>query len=191
MIGEPLTPSFYEQNALDVAEQLIGCYIVRRLDNGRSIIVQINETEAYRGVDDPASHASRGVTPRNKPMFDQGGKLYVYLTYGMHYCLNIVTETEGQPSAVLLRSAIPVEGISWIREARPNVRDAQLINGPGKLTKGLQIDLSFNRYPLGQDDPAIQLFHGSLPYPIQRTGRIGISQGQDLLWRFVALPPKA
>jgi DNA-3-methyladenine glycosylase len=183
MMSPALGPDFYEQHTLDVAEQLIGCYLIRTVDT-KQIVVQINETEAYRGADDPASHAHRGVTPRNEPMFNRAGRIYMYLSYGMHHCMNIVTEPEGQPGAVLLRGAAPIEGIEWIRQNRPGVADRLQLNGPGKLTKALNIDLSFNRYNLCTGSPSIMIIPGHLPSETKRTERIGISKGRSLLWRF-------
>jgi DNA-3-methyladenine glycosylase len=182
--------SFFQRHSLEVAERLLGCYLVKRLGED-CIAVQITETEAYRGADDPASHAHRKMTPRNRLMFGQSGLLYVYLTYGMHYCMNIVTEEEGQPGAVLLRAARPIQGIDHIRRHRPGVPDAQLLNGPGKLTKGLGITLEHNGYDICSEGAEIMIYEGSLKNEeIVRTERIGISQGKDLLWRFLSKPSR-
>ncbi len=111
--------SFFARDTLLVAEQLIGCRLIRNVPEYNSnIIVQINETEAYKGSEDAASHAYRGVTPRNQVMFASPGLLYVYFTYGMHFCMNIVCETDGVAGAVLLRGAVAIEGLSTIRELR-------------------------------------------------------------------------
>ena len=176
---------FFHVDTLTAAERLIGCDLVRIID-GREVIVRITETEAYKGKDDPASHAYRGMTPRNQVMFGKPGRLYIYLSYGMHYCMNIVTEAEGVPGAVLIRGAVPLKGIDVIRERRNHAPDRQLLNGPGKLTQGLALDLSWNGYDLcAQQDGPLQI-HPGVRLPFRRTKRIGISRATDYLWRFVA-----
>jgi DNA-3-methyladenine glycosylase len=194
-----LDRNFFARDTLTVAAQLIGCRLVRRLpgENG-NIIVRIDETEAYKGSTDAASHAYRGVTPRNQVMFGPPGNLYVYFTYGMHYCMNIVTESDGVPGAVLLRGAVAIEGIDIIRHLRSRKStpaDKQLLNGPAKLTQGLAIDLSFNNYDLcacsqNQDAPLAMLppLTGERKPNIVQTPRIGISQATHLPWRFLAVP---
>ncbi|GIP40890.1 hypothetical protein J31TS4_41700 [Paenibacillus sp. J31TS4] len=178
--------------ALDVvaaAERLIGCRLVRHLPEGR-IVIELTETEAYRGADDPASHAARGRTLRNEPMFGEPGRLYVYLSYGLHACMNVVTGASGEPGAVLLRAGRALEGIELIRANRPGISERQLMNGPGKLSRALAVDLSLNRYEVVADpDGLLQLELGP-PKPSIRTSRIGITKGTDLLWRFVE-PPAA
>ncbi len=191
---------FFSRDTLDVARDLIGCQLIRYLPAyDAPIIVTINETEAYKGSDDAASHAYRGITPRNRPMFGPPGILYVYFTYGMHYCMNIVTERDGVAGAVLLRGAIATQGIELIRQLRSGKTrpsDKQLLNGPAKLTQGLAIDLNLNGYdlfadtsqqpqPLAITPPATE----SPPSTIIQTPRIGISQATDLPWRFLTVPP--
>ena len=128
-----LTRKFFERPTLWVAENLLGKILARKW-RGKEIKAVITETEAYCGFDDKASHASRGMTPRNKIMFGEAGCAYVYLIYGMHHCLNIVTERENYPAAVLIR-AVKLGGV---------ISELTLINGPGKLTKALHIDKSLN-----------------------------------------------
>lgn len=191
---DTLDRAWFARDAREVAVDLLGCILMRRFPDGSTAMVRINETEAYRGSDDPASHAGRRRTPRNSPMFERPGILYVYFTYGMHYCMNIVCEEEGTPAAVLIRGAVPLEGIDWIRARRPGVQDKQLINGPAKLTKGLEIDGTFNRYDLiGIDerdsqsgDKALSVLYAGPAPAYKVTPRIGISAGTDLLWRFVS-----
>jgi DNA-3-methyladenine glycosylase len=181
-----LEQAFFERNTAEVAEALLGCVLERRF-GGIAVRVRITETEAYRGGDDPASHAHRGITPRNFLMFGEPGKLYVYLSYGMHHCVNIVTEEAGVPGAVLLRGAVAIEGIESIRLHRPGVPDKQLLNGPGKLAKGLALDLTFNGYDLLQEPPGPLVIYPREHAPaIRRTKRIGITKGVDLPWRFLA-----
>jgi len=183
--------SFFMRDPVVVAGELVGCLLVRRMAEGR-IVVRITETEAYGGADDPASHAHRGPTSRNKAMFGEPGRLYVYLIYGLHHCLNIVAHEEGAAGAVLIRAGEPVEGIGLLRRNRPGVKDAALLNGPGKLAAALSIDRSLNGF-----DPIAPPIH---PAPVavigceagpalERTPRIGISAGKELPWRFIVKRP--
>lgn len=132
MVNNRLQKEFFTQPTLEVAENLLGKVLARNMA-GEEIKAVITETEAYCGFSDLASHASRGITERNKIMFGRAGRAYIYLVYGMHYCLNIVTEKENYPAAVLIRG-IKLTGGS----------EEKLLNGPGKLTKFLNIDKSLN-----------------------------------------------
>lgn len=179
--------AFLEQDTVVAAEQLLGCHLIRKTANGL-IRIEIIETEAYRGSDDPASHASRAITPRNRLMFGDVGQVYVYLIYGMHLCMNIVAHEPDGVGAILLRAGKPLEGIDLIRVNRLNTADRQLMNGPGKLARALEIDLSFNGYDLMQsgDSPLYLEYHKpSASRTVRATPRIGISKGMDLPWRFV------
>lgn len=179
---------FFELNTIEAARLLIGCVLVRRTEGIEAAAV-ITETEAYRGSDDPASHAYRGTTPRNRIMFGQAGRLYVYFSYGMHHCMNIVTETEGQPGAVLLRAAQPLYGQEWFRTNRPKAAEALWMNGPGKLTQAFSIHLAHNGLDVA--DPAqeqLAIMEGS-HLPVAASKRIGISKGTELPWRFTAASP--
>ena len=187
---ERLGRDFFRRHTVEVAGSLIGCILARRFEDGIAAAV-ITETEAYRGADDPASHAHRGVTPRNRIMFGEAGMLYVYFSYGMHHCMNVVTEEDGQPGAVLLRAAVPVQGLERFRANRPKAPEKQWMNGPGKLTAAFGVDLGFNGLDLangGQEDLMI-LPGASLPWTA--TPRIGISKGTELPWRFLAAPGAA
>ena len=191
---QPIDRDWFARDAREVAVGLLGCTLVRTFPDGTKAAVRIRETEAYRGADDPASHACRRRTPRNDPMFGRPGTLYVFFTYGMHYCMNIVCEPEGVPAAVLIRGAIPVSGIEHIRARRPGVSDKLLLNGPARLTKALELDLAFNRYDLlGAGGPdgetgseALVLLPAESAPRYKATPRIGISAGTELPWRFVA-----
>ncbi|PYY29732.1 DNA-3-methyladenine glycosylase [Paenibacillus illinoisensis] len=130
--------TFLEQDTLWVAEQLIGCYLVSRTKTG-IIRVQITETEAYKGGEDPASRVYRGITPRTQVMFGKVGHLNVYFIYGMYFCMNVVAHRLGSVGGGLLRGAKPIEGIELIRANRPGKPDRTLLNGPAKLTQGLII----------------------------------------------------
>jgi DNA-3-methyladenine glycosylase len=125
-----------------IARALLGCVLHRRLDDGTLLAARIVETEAYLGANDMASHARRGLrSERNASMYLEGGHAYVYFTYGMHFCLNVVTQESDVAEAVLLRAAEPLRGIDAMRERRPKARkDHELMNGPGKICMALDID---------------------------------------------------
>ncbi len=178
-----LSSAFFARDTVKVAPDLLGKYLIRLTDSGR-IIGRIVEVEAYRGSDDPASHAFRGLTPRNKPMFGDPGHAYVYFTYGNHYCLNITTQKAGMPGAVLLRALEPVEGVDVMRRFRPNVPDSELTNGPGKLTKALAIDKSLNEQDMTIRGPLFVADPGKGDMEIWSSTRVGIREGLDRLWRF-------
>jgi DNA-3-methyladenine glycosylase len=144
-----LPQNFYNQPTLKVAQDLLGCFLVRKVGN-KVIKTKIVETEAYSGPHDLASHASRGRTPRNEVMFGEPGIIYVYFTYGMHYMLNIVTEKENYPAAVLIRAVEPVNRITNYELSPPEAGPPRAeitnlkTNGPAKLTKYLRINKKFN-----------------------------------------------
>jgi DNA-3-methyladenine glycosylase len=181
---EPLTEAFFTRPTLTVARDLLGRYVVRRV-GAKVMAGRIVEVEAYRGPDDPASHAYRGRTPRNDVMFWKGGHLYVYFTYGMHYCANVVTGPEGAPGAVLLRALEPVLGLEHLRQNRPGVRnDRQLTNGPAKICEAFSLSRPENGARL--TGPTIFLTQGTPPARQwrARSVRIGIRNGQEKKWRF-------
>jgi DNA-3-methyladenine glycosylase len=135
--------SFYEQNTLDVARQLLGKYLVRKHPDGTTV-GRIVETEAYCGPEDKACHASRGRTPRTEIMFGQAGHAYVYFIYGFHYMLNIVTEGTDFPAAVLIRAVEPVRGMALMKKRRGTQEARHLASGPGKLCEAFAIDRTLN-----------------------------------------------
>ena len=135
--------SFYEQTTLDVARQLLGKYLVRKHSDGTTI-GRIVETEAYVGPEDKACHASKGRTPRTKIMFGQAGYAYVYLVYGFHHMLNIVTESVDFPAAVLIRAVEPVQGVALMQVRRKNETLRNLASGRGKLCQAFAIDRALN-----------------------------------------------
>lgn len=144
-----LPRDFYLQDTVTVARALLGCTLWRR--SGRDLLAaRLVETEAYLGANDPASHARRGLrSERNRSMYLEGGHAYVYLSYGMHWCLNVVCQEADLAEAVLLRAAEPVRGIEAMRARRPHAtRDFDLMNGPGKLCAALDIDRSLDGTPL-------------------------------------------
>ena len=137
-----LPKRFYLGDTVSIARALLGCVLHRRLDDGTHLVARIVETEAYLGANDMASHARRGLrSERNASMYLEGGHAYVYFTYGMHWCMNVVTQEEGLAEAVLLRAAEPVRGIESMRERRPKAKkDFELMNGPGKICMAMDID---------------------------------------------------
>lgn len=144
-----LPRSFYLQDTVSVARSLIGTILWRRLE-GKLLAARIVETEAYLGANDAASHARGGLrSKRNETMYDEAGCAYVYFTYGMHWCMNVVTQEAGIAEAVLLRAAEPLRGVDAMRERRPKAkRDTDLMSGPGKLCMALAIDRAFDGAPL-------------------------------------------
>ena len=152
---QKLSKKFYSQNTFKLAQSLLGKYLVRKM--GKNILIgKIVETEAYYGFSDKASHASRGKTERTKLMFDQAGTAYIYQIYGLYFCLNIVTEAQDFPAAILIRALEPISGIpqmaknrhchpelspSW---PRPGRRMTNLTNGPSKFCQALKIDKKLN-----------------------------------------------
>ena len=140
-----LPRAFYLQDTVTVARSLLGCVLWRRIDR-HLLAARIVETEAYLGANDAASHARRGLrSSRNESMYLEGGHAYVYFTYGMHWCMNVVTQEADIAEAVLLRAAEPLRGIHEMRERRPKAkRDFDLMNGPGKLCAALAIDKSLD-----------------------------------------------
>jgi len=200
-VPRPLPHSFYARETLTVARELLGAVLVRELEDGRVLRGRIVEVEAYVGEEDKACHARAGLTPRTAPLYGPPGFAYVYLTYGMHYLLNAVTEPEGHPAAVLIRAAEPLEGIEAMiagramragggratraggeraggeraGSARPNGHVAlhNLASGPAKLTQAFGLDLRHNRADLS--GPALWIEPGAtIPDARVRTSpRIG------------------
>lgn len=140
-IPRKLPRSFYLDDTVSVARALLGCVLWRRLDDDL-LSARIVETEAYLGANDLASHARRGLrSARNESMYLAGGHAYVYFTYGIHWCMNVVTQEADTAEAVLLRAAEPLRGIELMRERRPKAkRENDLMNGPGKLCAAMAID---------------------------------------------------
>jgi len=171
-----------------VAPDLLGSTLVRVLD-GRRISGRIVEVEAYVGPEDTACHASKGRTPRNEVMFGEAGHAYVYFTYGMHWMLNVVTEREGYPAAVLIRALEPLEGIDDMRRLRGAVTDRDLARGPARLCQALAIDRAWNGTDLVRGD-GLFIERGKRPLgdDVVASPRIGIDYSADCdreaPWRF-------
>lgn len=175
--------SWLDRPSTEVAPDLVGCTLVRQMPDGEIIRGLIVETEAY-GPEDPACHAYRRRTERNWVMFGPAGRTYVYLIYGIYYCLNVVTDQDSIPSAVLIR-ALQLESIPpWIKESDRS-KPHRIAAGPGKLCRALQIDSTLNSQVLQPGQP-LWLEHRQsqfMPELVQTT-RIGLSQGIDLPWRW-------
>ena len=162
---------FFAKNTLWVAKNLLGKYLCRRLKSGRVIAAMITETEAYKGFDDQASHAAKGRTKRTEVMFGEPGTIYVYLVYGMHYCLNLVTEKKDYPAAVLVRG---------VAEA----------SGPGRVCKYFKIDKKLNGRKLGRELWVEDRPNNVSSFKIHASRRIGVDyagESKDRLWRFILL----
>jgi DNA-3-methyladenine glycosylase len=170
-------------DAVEVAPRLLGCLLVRELEDGTRISGRIVETEAYH-QSDAASHSYKGKTPRTEIMFGPPGFVYVYFTYGMHYCVNVVTGPEGEGSAVLIRAIEPVEGIERMRANRGGLETTQLTNGPAKLCQALQIDKQLNGHDLHTLPLQLRVQPPIDASEIVTTTRIGITKDAHRPWRF-------
>ncbi|MDF2877763.1 MAG: DNA-3-methyladenine glycosylase [Clostridia bacterium] len=186
----PLTQAFYLREAVTVAKELLGKILIRQI-NGRDYCFKIVETEAYMGAMDKASHAYGGkFTNRTKPMFERGGITYIYLIYGMYYCLNIVTQDKGIPHAVLIRAVEPLDegAMKFAKSNRliKSKKNEDLTNGPGKLCQALVIDKTLNEKDITKENllwiaDAPSIMH------IIKDKRINIPYAmeyQDMEWRF-------
>ena len=180
---------FFARSALEVAPELLNKVLV--VPDGRA--GRIVEVEAYRGADDPGSHGFRGRAKRNATMFGPPGHLYVYFTYGMHWCANVVAETDGVAAAVLLRALTPLQGLDAMYAARGLAarRHRDLCSGPAKLTQALGIDGDLDGTDLVSGDRGVIIVDDGQPSPSTPavTTRIGLSNGADLPWRFYVEGP--
>lgn len=182
--GRRLSRTFYRRDPLDLAPDLLGKVLVVGERAGRIV-----EVEAYRGADDPASHAFRGPTPRTATMFGPPGHLYVYFSYGMHWCANVVADRSGDAGAVLLRALAPIRGVEAMAEARGSPRrPVDVANGPAKLCQALGISGPDDGVDLVRPSPARAITivdDGTAPPVVPVVGRrVGISAAVDLPWRF-------
>ena len=183
--GRPLPRHFYERRVMTVARAVLGRLLVRDDRSGGRVAGRIVEVEAYGDGGDPASHARAGRTARNAAMFGPAGHAYVYFTYGMHHCLNLVTGPVGEASAVLVRALEPVFGLEAMRARRGPVPDSKLASGPGCVAKALGLTLADD----GADLTRGPLWVSDLPprrsgLPILAGARVGIRLGLDRPWRF-------
>lgn len=169
------------EDSLTVAPLLLGCIVETAVD-GATVRLQITEVEAYGGSEDPASHAFRGHTARNGSMFLEGGHLYVYRSYGIHWCANVVTGAEGNGQAVLIRAGEVLEGaeVAVARRGRPS----PLASGPGMLTQALGVAAEHDGHMLAE--PPVRLLPGG-PVEYVTGRRIGISRAKERPWRFLSV----
>ena len=182
-----LARSFFSRRAVQVAPALLGCVLEHQTPDGL-VAVALTEVEAYAGAEDPASHAYRGRTRRNGVMFGPPGHSYVYFTYGMHFCVNLVCLPEGTAEAVLLRAGVIIEGVPVARLRRPAARaDTDLARGPARLCQALAIDRALDGAdvcdagsPLRIRGPA----PGQVPGKMLTGPRVGVSSAADVPWRF-------
>ena len=176
-----LPRSFYARAATEVAPALLGQILVRTLSDGTRAAARIVEVEAY-GPDDPASHAFRGMTPRNAAMFGPPGHLYVYFTYGTHFCMNAVCGRPGEGTAVLLRAGEPLEGVEGMRARRGRERTVELCSGPGRFTQALGVTRSEDGADL-VDGGALWLERAPRSESIEIGIRVGVRE-TTLPWRY-------
>ena len=178
-----LPREFYSKDTVTVAKNLLGKKIVRKIGKNE-ISGIITETEAYRHTDDPASHAFRRITARNKVMFEEVGLAYVYFTYGMYFCFNVVAKTpKTAAGAVLIRAIEPVKGIKIMQRNRGNINQKNLTNGPAKLAQAL--DISKKQYGIDlTKNSELYISEGIGRKKIISSPRIGITKAVDKLWNF-------
>lgn len=176
--AEPLGEAFFARSPLEVAPGLLGCILQVGALSGRIV-----ETEAYRD-DDPASHSFRGPRGRARVMFGPPGRLYVYRSYGIHWCVNLVCEGEGSGAAVLLRALEPIDGIDAMRSRRGAVADRLLCSGPGRLTQAMGIDAAFDGRSAVDPGGPVRLLASTAPVPVVSGPRVGITKAVDRPWRF-------
>jgi len=181
--------SFYRRPTEVVARDLVGKKLVRILRrNGRAFRLAgtIVETEAYGYSDDPASHACMGQTTRNRVMFGEVGRAYVYFTYGNHFCVNVSARSNKiEAGAVLIRGLEPAEGIGVMRQLRPVDDIFSLTSGPGKLTQALNIKSALNGADMTNPESELHIEFGAKPRRVIAAQRIGITRATDREWRFL------
>lgn len=192
--ARPLTPAFFARPTLVVARELIGAVLVS--DTGEGLLAaRLVEVEAYVGESDPGCHAAAGPTARNAPLYGPPGLSYVYLNYGVHCLLNVVTEREGAPAAVLLRAAEPLAGSAVMRARRlgaaaaRDVPDLSLCRGPGNLARAFGVTLADNQRMLTEGP--LRIVPGPPARRVRWTRRIGLSRGGDRYWRCVEAESRA
>ena len=183
-LGPRLPRAFFARPSTEVAPELLGRILVRRLPDGTRLAARLVEVEAY-GPDDPASHAFRGPTPRNLVMFGPPGRLYVYFSYGMHLCSNVVTGHAGEGSAVLLRAAEPLEGLEAMARHRGLGDVRRLCAGPGRLTQALGIGRPENGADLVRGTDVFLTTGEPTSSSLRaRTTRVGVNAGAERRWRW-------
>ena len=183
-LAAPLPRAFYARDVLAVARDLLGCVLVSDLGDGR-VSGRIVEVEAYGGERDPASHARPGRTARNASMYGPPGHAYVYFTYGMHHCANVVVEAEGRPSAVLIRALEPRTGLLRMARRRRTADPRRLVNGPGNVAEALGLDRAHDGVDLTRGPLWISSVRPVVDDErIAASRRIGIRHAVERPWRF-------
>lgn len=182
-----LPRSFYARDSRELAPMLLNKLLVARTDDGLRLSARLVEVEAYCGSDDAGSHAFRGMTPRTEVMFGPPGRLYVYFTYGMHWCANVVATKDGDAAAVLLRAAAPVDGIDVMRARRVKARrDRDLLAGPARLCQAFGLTGSDNGADLVRGP--VRIYDDGIAPPAGPgiSTRIGLApgRGDEHPWRF-------
>ncbi len=181
--SDKVNKEFFLNPTLEVAHSLIGKIFVK-IENNTVLAGIISETEAYLDSNDRASHSYRGISRKNDAMFYEGGVLYIYKIFGIHYCANIVTEPAGIGCAVLLRSLIPISGINIMQRRRRTTDIYNLCRGPGNLAKAFSLDYTYNKNSLLSDNLYLLNTELDNQYFIANSGRIGISKDDHLPYRF-------
>lgn len=182
MDKKPDSFAFLDGTASEIAPRLLGCMLKRTID-GKELLARIVETEAYDQTD-AASHSYKGKTQRTEVMFGKSGHLYVYFTYGMHYCCNIVTGPKNTGSAVLIRAMEPIKGHDIMAAKRKGKSGVLLANGPAKLCQALSIDRKMNGHDLHESPLELIISDRLADTKIIQTTRVGITQAKDVPWRF-------
>jgi len=180
--SEVLPHAFYERPTIEVARDLLGKILVNRRAAG--VII---ETEAYLGGgEDLAAHSARGLTPRTKVLFGPPGHAYVYFIYGMHECLNLVAEPDGQAGCVLIRALDPICGLAAMFRRRPTARKpSELASGPGNLTRAMDISRAHNGRDITKGSLVVRKWKQEPPLQIEVTPRVGITKSADFPLRFL------
>ena len=179
-----LEKEFFLKNTTEVAKNLIGKSLVKQVGNGSYVAGLIVETEAYLSKNDLSSHSACGLTLRNAPMFEEGGILYVYKIYGLHHCINIVTEVKSRGCAVLLRALEPFAGLDIMISNRNNKNIKMLCKGPGNLAKAFDFSLDNNYNSLLEQKLFIQKYKKIKPEEIGISTRVGSKKSSELPLRF-------
>lgn len=188
VFSKHITEQELRKGTVEVAKLLIGSYMIRTVKE-TSIVCRIVETEAYLGTNDAACHAATKRTPRNDKMFEHGGILYVYSIYGIHHCINVVTEDDSVGCAVLIRAAEPLHGIDFIQEQRGDFPTVKLLSGPGNVAKGL--GFTRNENGISCCNTELWLQHKDKPVSIAVSTRIGITKSAQLPLRFFDIHSKS
>jgi DNA-3-methyladenine glycosylase len=184
--GALIPREFFDRPATEVAPELLGCVLEHETGDG-TVAVELTEVEAYMGASDPASHAFRGRTQRNAVMFGPPGHAYVYFTYGMHFCVNLVCQLPGSASAVLLRAGKIIAGEELARSRRTTSRrDVDLASGPARLCQALAIDRTQNGADACSADSSLRVRFTTERYEksISSGPRVGVSSGAEVAWRY-------